>query len=103
MPRGIGKTTLANGAQVFMGCYKVRKFVLKIGETATHAETQLMNCRKEFEFNNKIITLFGALKGMISGLKRCSSLRMGLSWQRLVGVVRFVVEMSTRYDRISST
>lgn len=63
MPRGIGKTTLANGAQVFMGCYKVRKFVLKIGETATHAETQLMNCRKEFEFNNKIITLFGALKG----------------------------------------
>ena len=63
MPRGIGKTTLANGAQVFMGCYKVRKFVLKIGETATHAETQLMNCRKEFEFNNKIKTLFGELKG----------------------------------------
>lgn len=63
MPRGIGKTTLANGAEIFMGCYKVRKFVLKVGETATHAEAQLMNCRKEFEFNNKITLLFGSLKG----------------------------------------
>ena len=63
MPRGIGKTTLANGAKIFMGCYNERKFVLVIGETATHAETQLMNCRKEFEFNSKIKTLFGELKG----------------------------------------
>lgn len=63
MPRGIGKTTLGNGAHVFMGCYKERDFVLKIGETATHASTQLLNCRNEFEYNNKLISLFGQLKG----------------------------------------
>lgn len=63
MPRGIGKTTISNGAHVFMGCYSVKKFVLKIGETATHAETQLENCKREFEYNNKLISLFGNLKG----------------------------------------
>lgn len=63
MPRGIGKTTVANGADIFKGCYKVNNFVLLIGETATHAETQLGNCRKEFEYNAKLISLYGNLKG----------------------------------------
>ena len=63
MPRGIGKTTVGNGVSVFQGCYKERDYVLKVGETATHAQTQLLNCRNEFEFNNKIRLLFGQLKG----------------------------------------
>ena len=63
MPRGIGKTTLANGAHIFIGAYKIWNFVLKIGETINHAQTQLMNCRKQFEFNNKLAWLFGEMKG----------------------------------------
>lgn len=63
MPRGIGKTTIANGANVFKGVYKVNNYTLLIGETATHAETQLANCKKEFEYNSKLISLYGALKG----------------------------------------
>lgn len=63
MPRGIGKTTLANGKDVFVGCYKEWDFVLKIGETATHAQTQLINCRNQFEFNPKLRWLFGEMKG----------------------------------------
>lgn len=63
MPRGIGKTTVANGAHVYIGCYKIWNFVLKIGETINHACTQLENCRKQFEFNPKIRAIFGELKG----------------------------------------
>ena len=63
MPRGIGKTTVANGADIFIGAYKLWNFVLKIGETATHAQAQLINCRNQFEFNNKLRWLFGEMKG----------------------------------------
>lgn len=63
MPRGIGKTTVANGAHVFIGCFKEWNFVLKIGETINHSCTQLENCRKQFEYNNKLKSIFGELKG----------------------------------------
>lgn len=63
MPRGIGKTTLANGADIFQALYLVRHFILLIGETATHASQQLQNIRKEFEENPRIKTIYGNLKG----------------------------------------
>lgn len=63
MPRGIGKTTLANGADIFQALYLVRHFILLIGETATHASQQLQNIRKEFEENPRIKAIYGNLKG----------------------------------------
>ena len=63
MPRGIGKTTLFNGAIIYMAVYQIRRFVLLIGETASHASQQLQNIRKEFESNPVLRTLFGELKG----------------------------------------
>lgn len=63
MPRGIGKTTLFNGSIIFMAVYDIRKFVLLIGETATHASQQLQNIRREFEENNRLRAIYGNLKG----------------------------------------
>lgn len=77
MPRGIGKTTVANGAHVFIGCYKEWEFVLKIGETISHAQSQLENCRKQFEFNNKILSIFGEMKGNGRWAQDCFQLSNG--------------------------
>lgn len=63
MPRGIGKTTLFNGSIIYMAVYQIRKFVLLIGETATHSSQQLQNIRREFEENLILRTLYGNLKG----------------------------------------
>lgn len=63
MPRGIGKTTLFNGSIIHMAVYETRRFVLLIGETATHASQQLQNIRREFEENPVLKTIYGNLKG----------------------------------------
>lgn len=63
MPRGIGKTTLFNGTILYCAAYKLRNFVLLIGETASHASQQLQNIRRELEENPVFRTLYGNLKG----------------------------------------
>ena len=61
LPRGFAKTTITNFATVFKILYKLRKFVLLVSETGTHARKQLDNIKAELEANERIRLLFGNL------------------------------------------
>jgi hypothetical protein len=69
-PRGFSKTTLANAAVIWRAVYKESFFPCYVGETQTHAETQLGNVKKQFETNTRLRAVFGELKpAQRSGLK----------------------------------
>lgn len=62
MPRGFSKTTIINVANLWMVLYKVKKFILYLSESATHAIQQLATVRRELESNSKILAVFGVLQ-----------------------------------------
>lgn len=62
LPRGFSKTTLLNALLIYMILYKIRENLLYASETATHAERQLQNVKKQFESNELILALFGPKK-----------------------------------------
>ena len=60
LPRGYSKTTLVGiGVMLYYILYKIKKFPVYISETATHAEMQLGNVRREIEANDRIRAVFG--------------------------------------------
>lgn len=61
MPRGFGKTTLINAAHIWLMLYQVKLFPFYLSETATHAQTQLMNIKHALETSEEIQAVFGEL------------------------------------------
>lgn len=61
IPRGFSKTTLANGLNLREACVDGTLFLVYISKSAEHAETQLGNCKMEFETNNLLIEAYGDL------------------------------------------
>jgi len=61
-PRGFGKTTLINAANIFKTVFKMRKFLVYVSETARHAEAQLENVKRELATNERLIGIFGTQK-----------------------------------------
>lgn len=62
LPRGYSKTTLAGiGVVLYWILFQDKKFPVYVSETATHAEMQLGNVRRELEANERILAVFGAL------------------------------------------
>lgn len=61
IPRGFSKTTICNAAILIKIVYLETKVTGYLSETATHSEQQLMNIRREFESNNKLINVYGSL------------------------------------------
>jgi len=59
MPRGISKTTLVNASNIRRICYHDTDFLVYLSETATHAEQQLENIKRELESNALLRTVFG--------------------------------------------
>ena len=62
IPRGGAKTTLCNIGNLYNLLFQNRKFLLYLSESATHAEAQLANLRGEFEANELLKLVFGALR-----------------------------------------
>ncbi len=62
MPRGFSKTTLLNGAVLYMVYYEIKKFIVYLSETSPHAEQQLENLKVEIETNQRLLAVFGELK-----------------------------------------
>lgn len=58
-PRGFGKTTLINASNIYKAVYRLRKFIVYLSETATHASMQLTNIKRELESNALILEVFG--------------------------------------------
>lgn len=71
LPRGVGKTTIVNLSNEIDIVYRDVNFLIYLSETATHAEMQLENVKRELEINSQIQAVFGILKGDRS---------TGLSW-----------------------
>lgn len=71
MPRGFSKTTLINGAEVRDIVYKETSYTFYLSETATHAQEQLANVRREMEENHILHAVFGQKK---------PAQRQGKSW-----------------------
>jgi hypothetical protein len=61
IPRGFSKTTLANGLNLRESCVDGTLFLVYISKSAEHAETQLGNCKMEFETNQLLIAAYGDL------------------------------------------
>lgn len=61
--RGGGKSTVAEEAIVVMACLRQFKNALVIGETETRAKERLAAIKNEFETNDKLLDLFGDLRG----------------------------------------
>lgn len=61
-PRGFGKTTIINAANIFKIVFKMRKFLVYLSETATHANKQLENIKHELTTNHALIAVFGVQK-----------------------------------------
>lgn len=59
VPRGFGKTTTINAANLYALCYKECKFLLYVSESGPHSQAQLKNVKNELEGNNKIKVVFG--------------------------------------------
>ena len=60
LPRGFSKTTVAAiGVPLWKTLYMEAKYILYVGETAGHAETQLRNVGDELDSNNKLIDVYG--------------------------------------------
>lgn len=62
LPRGFSKTTLLNGVNIYNTLFRLRKFIVYISESSTHAETQLKNVASQLVGNDLIGTLFGSLR-----------------------------------------
>jgi hypothetical protein len=60
MPRGISKTTLVNAHNLRKIAYHDADFIVYLSETATHAEQQLENIRREISSNHLYISIFGS-------------------------------------------
>lgn len=58
-PRGFGKTTMINAATIFKVVFHLRRFMFYVSETATHAEKQLDNVKRELEGNKLLMEVFG--------------------------------------------
>lgn len=71
IPRGFSKTTLINSFLLWNAAYREFNFVVRISETATAAELQLLNVKNEIEGNARFISIYGQLK---------PDQRMGLKW-----------------------
>lgn len=61
VPRGVGKTTTVNGANVYKIIYKERRFILYVSEALPHAETQLGSIKSTLEYNERLRMVFGNL------------------------------------------
>jgi hypothetical protein len=61
-PRGFGKTTTINAVNIYKVVYKLRKFLVYVSETATHAEKQIDNIKRELASNQRLISVFGKQK-----------------------------------------
>ncbi|RLC43907.1 MAG: hypothetical protein DRH70_09465 [Candidatus Coatesbacteria bacterium] len=62
-PRGFGKTTLSTISYPAKNIlYQQRKFILPVSATATSAETQGENLKRELLQNNEIAKIFGPMK-----------------------------------------
>lgn len=59
LPRGVAKTTLVNAANLYSINYNDEEFVVYASETATHAEQQLGNVKRELESNSLMRVVFG--------------------------------------------
>lgn len=62
MPRGVSKTTILNGSNLYKILYKETEFLVYLSETATHAEMQLDNIKRELESNELMRAVFGNKK-----------------------------------------
>lgn len=62
MPRGFSKTSHINAWVLWNAGFKEFRFPVYLGETQTHAETQLNNVRLEIEGNGRFRAIFGDLK-----------------------------------------
>ncbi len=58
MPRGSGKTTLAETAAIFAQCYGHRRFVALLGSDAKSAEAMLDSIKTEYEVNDLLFEDF---------------------------------------------
>lgn len=54
LPRGLGKTTIVNAANLHQVLYEDLEFLLYISEAATHSENQLENIKRELSQNELI-------------------------------------------------
>jgi len=61
-PRGFGKTTLINATNIMKVVYRLRRFIVYLSETDTHASMQLENIKRELEANTLLIQVFGKQK-----------------------------------------
>lgn len=61
IPRGFSKTTLFNALILYMIGFKMDPFIVYLSETASHAEQQMQNVKREIEQNEMFIELFGQL------------------------------------------
>jgi phage terminase large subunit-like protein len=63
LPRGFAKTTLAgNAVPLYDILYGEQPFAVYVSETATHAQMQMDNIKRELESNDRIKAVFGSLR-----------------------------------------
>lgn len=62
LPRGFSKTTLLNGIGLYLTLFQLRKFLVYISESSTHAQMQLQNVQRELESNSTVKGIFGTLR-----------------------------------------
>lgn len=62
MPRGVSKTTIVNASNIYDIVYQLTNFLVYLSETATHAEMQLENVKRQLESNSLLINVYGQKK-----------------------------------------
>lgn len=73
LPRGMSKTTLFNFLICYMVLFKLVRFAVYVSETATHAEQQMANVKRQIETNEAIKELFDDLVPLKSDPERWST------------------------------
>lgn len=63
IPRGFGKTTVANAKNIYKILHYLTNFTVYVSESGPHAEMQTLNVRNELAGNDKIIKFYGNLIG----------------------------------------
>lgn len=61
-PRGFGKTTTLNAATIYKVVFRLRRYIMYLSETATHANKQIDNIKRELSSNEALIEVFGVQK-----------------------------------------